>query len=104
MHRQVLQLRERHETEDEAERANDDAAHQQRAPVDAHEVDRRQIRQHEVRFAARFRRRRAFGRLRGQCGTRHRRQRHRDQHREQCANHQSLNRSDHRYPRVTPFM
>ena len=54
MHRQVLELREDGQAEQQAQRADDQAAHQQRAPVDAAEVDRRQVRQHQVRFAARF--------------------------------------------------
>ena len=42
---------------DQAERADDQAAHQQRAAVDALEVDRTEVGQHQVRFTARVPRR-----------------------------------------------
>ena len=50
--RQILQLREDEQTEPEAERADDETAHEQRAPVHAVKVDGRQIRQDEIRLAA----------------------------------------------------
>ena len=52
VHRQVLELGERHQPEEQAERADHQAAHQQRAPVDPPEVDDRQVGHHEVRLAA----------------------------------------------------
>ena len=47
-----LSCDERHQAEQQAERADHEAAHQQRPAVDAVELDRRQVRQHQVRFAA----------------------------------------------------
>jgi hypothetical protein len=50
--RQVPELRERREPEQQAERADHQTAHQQRGAVDALKVDARQIGQNEARLAA----------------------------------------------------
>ena len=52
VHRQRLELRERHQAEQQAERADHQPAHQQRPAVHAVEIDHRQIGQDQVRFAA----------------------------------------------------
>ncbi len=56
VHRQVLQLGEDDQPEQQAERAHAETGHQQGAPVDAAEFDLRQIRKHEVHLAAARRR------------------------------------------------
>ena len=87
VHRQVLEAGERHEPEEQAQHADDQTGAEQRAPVDAVKLHRRQIRQLQVRFTARLRRagrlrhRLAF-RLRGLRGRRARRDRQRHQYQE----------------------
>ncbi len=49
---QVLELRVNPHPEAEAERADDDAEHEEGAPVDAEELDRAEVGQHEVGLAA----------------------------------------------------
>jgi hypothetical protein len=49
---QVLQLREDRHAERESQDTHDQAGHQERAAVDAMEVDRAEIRKNEVGFAA----------------------------------------------------
>ena len=50
VHRQRLELHVLHEAEGQPEHRDDDAAHQQRAAVDAHEQLGIELRQDEVRF------------------------------------------------------
>ena len=83
VHRQVLQLNEDHQAEREAEHADDEAAQQQRAAVDALELDGAEIGQHQVGFAARVTRRRLGSRWLGGSrrlhGMRHGRQQNDEQ-------------------------
>ena len=64
MDRQVLQPRINHQAEYQPKDAEQDSEEQQLVPVDAQEIHRRQIRQLQVRFAAR----RLTRRLRVCCG------------------------------------
>ena len=54
MHGHVLEPRVDHESEQQAEAADEEAAEEKRAALDAEEFDLTEIRDDEVRFAARL--------------------------------------------------
>src|SRR5262249_13890560 len=85
--------------EPEAERADDEAAHEQRATVDAVKIDRRQIREDKARFAADFRLRVLDRRRRGTARRKERRE-HARQQDGAAPPHKLLDR-DHQTSRVT---
>ena len=84
VNRQVLEPGEDHEAERESAQAHDQARHQQGAAIDAMEIHRPQIRQHQVRFTARVGRRGLRGWRALHCsGSRLQRRRRGDPHTEQ---------------------
>ena len=86
VHRKLLQLRIRRQPEEQAEHADDQPAHQQRPAVDATEIDRRQVRQHEAGFTA-------FGDRRRRRLDRLREERHRDAGRRGQGGHRASSRT-----------